>query len=473
MTENDINISLEEFARKYLSPPLEERTEVSKRYNELIGYLPGNEIFQSGSYRRETSVTPVHDLDVIWVLPRTMQEKFIKAYSGNIYGNHFAFNPSEPLTALVKILSPKYSGVARVELQTHSVKIAFNNEKETKFSIDVVPAVPTGELNEFGKDIYFVPEIQKMGFHRRNDTYKSDTTHMSWIKSDPNGYIEESLKLNSNPSYRKAVKFVKIWRRICNASLLNFELKSFHVEMIMSEVFKINSKISTYDALYWFFSRLADWLEKPVIYDKANASQLIDSYLEDDIGHRMRKRIEISSKEALGKLVALKTCTNYESFLLSVRDMFVPTPPWMWPVSGPENISILCSMVPMEKKKNVSKGTAKGYNVSDYLLKNANSPKPIISGEAIYPDNYLHFRTGFTGLEYDTIKWLVVNTGREALEKGRIGAWRGDEFHDNSEGEQYRREHTEYPGNHWVSCYLLKEGTCIACGKFDVKIIDR
>jgi len=54
-------------------------------------------------------------------------------------------------------------------LQSHSIGIFFGEEED--FSIDVVPAFPSDEKNEFGEDIFYVPEIAHRSIHRRRDLY--------------------------------------------------------------------------------------------------------------------------------------------------------------------------------------------------------------------------------------------------------------------------------------------------------------
>ncbi len=65
---------------------------------------------------------------------------------------------------------------------------------------------------------------------------------------------------------------------------------------------------------------------------------------------------------------------------------------------------------------------------------------------------------------YETF-WQVVNTGQEAAEKGQL---RGG----FDTGQNIHWESTEYKGRHWIECFIVKEGLCVArSGKFYVKII--
>lgn len=60
--------------------------------------------------------------------------------------------------------------------------------------------------------------------------------------------------------------------------------------------------------------------------------------------------------------------------------------------------------------------------------------------------------------------WQVVNTGEAARLADDL---RGKIF----EGERIRWEHTKYLGKHWIECFIVQDGICIArSGKFFVNI---
>jgi len=64
-----------------------------------------------------------------------------------------------------------------------------------------------------------------------------------------------------------------------------------------------------------------------------------------------------------------------------------------------------------------------------------------------------------------TIKWQVVNTGKEAQDRGQL---RGD-FYDGT--GKTRWEDTRYAGTHWVEAFIIKDGTCVArSGRILVRI---
>ncbi|MDM4018167.1 nucleotidyltransferase [Roseiconus lacunae] len=63
--------------------------------------------------------------------------------------------------------------------------------------------------------------------------------------------------------------------------------------------------------------------------------------------------------------------------------------------------------------------------------------------------------------------WQVVNTGDEAQRADQL---RGD-FYDSNKAGRSRTERTEYSGMHWVECFVVKNGVCVArSGEFIVNI---
>ena len=66
-----------------------------------------------------------------------------------------------------------------------------------------------------------------------------------------------------------------------------------------------------------------------------------------------------------------------------------------------------------------------------------------------------------------SVHWQVVNTGDEAY---RAGSLRGDFYESNKTGRT-RTESTLYTGMHWVECFVVKNGVCVArSGEFVVNI---
>jgi hypothetical protein len=67
------------------------------------------------------------------------------------------------------------------------------------------------------------------------------------------------------------------------------------------------------------------------------------------------------------------------------------------------------------------------------------------------------------------VYWQVVNTGKEARD---VNCLRGG-FYDGEikKGGRHRKESTLYTGSHWIECFIVKNGKCVArSGEFVVNI---
>ncbi len=297
------NSQFQNYAQKNLSPTGDERKFISKEWERVKSFLKG-ENFQSGSYARFTSITPVNDLDGIWVLPENLM---VKVFNEKVVKKSTTIDPEKDLQIhniiedLAKELEKKYKeeGVkVKVEPQSHSVGIYFSDKDD--FSIDIVPAIPTREDNEFGDVFFLVPEVLLKSHKARQKRYKSIkegtiTEKIKWIKSDPKGYKENAKRLNDkNSDFRKAVKFTKRWKFNCKNQNDNFPLKSFHIEAIITSYFEENSNITCFEAVESFFRKLPTFLEKPNFPDRADEQQFTDEYINEL--SEMEKRLVLENK---------------------------------------------------------------------------------------------------------------------------------------------------------------------------------
>lgn len=310
-----------------------------------------------------------------------------------------------------------------------------------------------------------------MGRRKRQKFYESGSP-VKWIETDPNGYIEESIRLNVNPYYRKAVKFVKVWRKSCNSSLTNFDIQSFHCELMMASLFKQDSNLTMYKALLLYFSRLESWLRSPMIKDRANPAQLVDDYLSSDVGGNQRTIIAQRAREMLGYLSSLRGVESEDDAISALRIVLIAKDPWGTDNLQLPEVKITCSATPQRsaQRRNVGSGMRKGYNVSDYLLRYFNRTRGAVSGEELPPNYDLVFRPDFDLKQEDEVLWLIVNNGINPLVKARIGGWRGAEFEESDVGKDSKKESTLYVGDHWIDVFIVREGRCLATGRYYIII---
>ncbi len=103
-------------------------------------------------------------------------------------------------------------------------------------------------------------------------------------------------------------------------------------------------------------------------------------------------------------------------------------------------------------------------------IKNGIAWDGFVSGQRIPKYRKLIFRADTDVAVPFDVYWQVVNTGEEA---SRAACLRGEIEKASSAGKGglVRNERTLYTGDHWVECFIIKSGECVArSGKFYVNI---
>ncbi|SYZ71958.1 hypothetical protein TRIP_C20073 [Candidatus Zixiibacteriota bacterium] len=479
MTVSDINTLVESYIREHLSPTDIEQAEISRRYNQLQDFLAGH-TFQSGSYARRTSSTPVNDLDVIYQLPDEVIKTLRLAEA--------AIDPAKLdikriIESLAQELHDFYGTSATIKPQPHSVGIYFGSEDD--FSIDVVPAVPADN------SMFWVPETAHLSIHNRRQIYEqliksAQPPSLNWIKSDPKGYIQEATTVDdqSGGKLRKTVKLVKRWRWYCKQQDDRFLLKSFHAEIAVTGYFKTHPGSTCLEAARSFFVRLPELLERPHFPDRADESKFIDQYLEK---LTLQEKVLILSKQqrAQDALTAVATADTPQTVADALRiflrgesktGIIQPFQRVLDKVTRSFQQVFVKGIRPVQAREaNEQFLTDFGIitNLQYSVRINAN-----VTQDGFRPFKLLGSRfplKKYKSLEFIVeycsvpepyeIKWKVKNTGAEAR---RIGQLRGEIYDDD--GYRRRKESTKYWGNHYVECYVIKNGVCVAADHIDVDI---
>ena len=91
-----------------------------------------------------------------------------------------------------------------------------------------------------------------------------------------------------------------------------------------------------------------------------------------------------------------------------------------------------------------------------------------LTGRPVPKNLKLKFKIITNTPEPYTVKWQVVNTGKEAFDAGDL---RGDFLESAITNPNNHWETTSYIGTHWVEAFLLKDGICVAkSGKKIVRV---
>jgi hypothetical protein len=437
MKKQDLNNLLRDYAKNNLSPTKEEQDLASNLYGAFKSAI-GQNCFLAGSYARFTAIRPLHDLDIIVV-------------AGKFDPNNL--NPQAILSGLQRTIQSNFQNPTKYQmkilLQTHSITISFMENGTEKIAVDIVPALISGEKNEYRDDVYFVPEILNTGRRNRQALYESFTKIKKtesewWIKSDPKGYIKAAFDLDSqNSDFRKVAKFVKRWKHNCKEENEDFGLKSFHIEQVIFGIFKQNPRFDITDAIFKFFCDLPEIISRPQIQDRADQGKFIDEYLRDLT--KLQKENIIEARDSF--LIRLE----YLSENPSVADLLAPgyhrrassTEAYLFDYNIPTFIE---------------KGSA--FKIRGRVLPTSGGFREIILDAIglIERERKIEFRITGNAPAADIFKWKVKNDNKSKEPRGEI----------TDHSTRNDPESSRYKGAHYVECYAIKSGVCIARARQNV-----
>lgn len=445
MEKNKFNSKFREYA-KSLSPQSHEQKLIGKIYQSFNNLLGVNNCIQIGSYPRFTAVTPVNDLDILYFIGN-WDEK-----------NH---DPKTAFENLQVLLDDNYINPTDYEikilLQTHSVTILYLDREEEVFSIDIVPAYIFSK-NEFNEDTYKVPEIvRRKHYKNRTRQYQKlsqEHGEMGWITSDPRGYIKIASEIDKSTDgeFRKTIKIIKAWGNNLAKENENLKLKSFHLEQVITNFFRKNQSLEIFDAIFNFFVELPGMIKNPSqITERANSDKFIDDYLAD-FSKDQKEKIEFARDGFLIKLENFKEADSIDALLEIVFFQRKTAEEFLFD-------SKIKTFINGELKFRID-GFVKllaGFSAG-WITQTPQFQKGLTGGNN---QRQIIFSTRENNTSADEYRWKVRNSDACSQPRGEITL---NQTRNNPEV-------TKYVGDHYVECFAISSGVCIARSKVSVKII--
>lgn len=407
---------------------------ISSVQNNLRSYLRNHEkykeihidTFLSGSYAKHTSIRPVtsdnkRDVDII----------VVTSYDTTS-------DSKEVLIELRDVLLEK-SIYKTATLQSHSIGIEME-----KISVDVVPVV----VCEDDDQLYYV----------------GNSATGNWTITDPKGHKSWSTEVNfnNNSKYKPLVKIFKWWRRVNCPSDVKYP-KGITLEKIIADNLG-DSSLSTEDFLI------------------STMQNIISNYKEDFVDKGLNPVIDDPSDKIEDNDLLFKyEISDFSSFIFKLIEHEA-----LLNSKGTEN-SVWREILGSEFPKNLNASNTYAIACSNKCLTAPHRKHPIwpiqrggaafISAKVVKPDGTaieyqsngnalekgcsLHFRA-LTGVKPPyTVMWQIVNTGDEAINANCL---RGN-FESSDEGTNVKCESTSYTGSHFVQCFIIKRGICVAKSK--------
>lgn len=410
--QEEMETSVKEIAKK-----------LNKQYYDLDGDSESH-MYIVGSVGRNTAIKNASDLDLVFDLP---QETFKK------YDDYESNGQSKLLQDVKAVLEERYPNT-KLKGDGQVVVIEFN-----AYTVELVP-----------------------GFMQADERFKCPNTHDggSWYFSDPISEQKECEKSNKN-SKGTFYDFCHIIR--CMRNNMGFSMGGLLIDTLIYNHFKDNDYYgdSDYDDYLDIFISVLEYLKKQ---DKDQQYWLAvgskQQVINTDHGAWIAKvkkaykdidaagSDEQKQKEVLNSLLGKdfpkpESSRKRDNTFSSSREQFIEN---MVPVDIVYSLRIECKVTQdgwrptllreLLRKKQLLKHNKK----LDFFIENTNCPKP-----------------------YE-ICWKVRNVGEEAIRRNCI---RGEIKKTNN---IHQIEHTCFYGPHYVECYLIKNGICVARDKIDVPI---
>lgn len=368
-----------------------------------------------GSMGRNTSIKGESDIDVIYELPDEVFERF-DDYESN--------GQSQLLNEIRDVLKEKCPSTD-IKGDGQVVVISF-----TKYKIELVP-----------------------GFKQDNNSYKYPDTHDSgsWKITKPILEIEEANNMINNTStYRDICQMIREWKAnngvtICGL-LIDTLIKDF---LDNNPEYKWKSKSDYYELLKSVFKYLSDQDENRKQWNAMGSNQIIENKNFNFIkkGKKAYNKLSNSTDESstLRELFGSRFPISEQSaneYGYSNDEQFIEE---IFPVYIMYSLKIDCEIT----QNGFRTGLLSEFIKKKFMIKQNRKLKFMIVENNI-PKPY-------------DIYWKVRNVGYEAIRRNCI---RGQ----IKKGIDYLNESTNFYGPHYVECYIIKDGICVARDKISVSI---
>ena len=410
----------EEISGRYLS--------ITRRLNKDYWNAPEQEYLhclQVGSYGRKTAIDGISDLDMAFELPWSVHDCFIQR-QGNIQSQLLG-----EVRDCLKILYPSTT----IKADGQVVVVQFKN-----YRVEVLPAF-------IGKD----------GSYKFPDSNDGGSWKWCWPRDEIAAI--QTVHYRSNRNLKHICKMVRSWKNHQGAPMSGMLIDTLCYNFFMDTTKYDDKGYASYPELVReVFDYIANrpeqdyWLapgSKDRVYPNGNfrpkarkAANKCQEALDSE---------KDSSKEKLWKAVfgrPFPRTASAQKSAYSGRVATTTTEEFIedeYPVDIQYDVRIECDM---------------SYNGNDVQrLKWLERIFPISIGKR------LRFHVAYCSVPapYD-LMWKVRNVGEVAERRGIRGQLLEDE------GKQERVEKTDFPGPHFVECYVIKDGVCVARDRFDTPI---
>lgn len=499
---NQINKFLENLA-ELLDISQTHYDQAEARYHAICKWLARDEsvvvdfnptMYPQGSFRLGTVIKPFtdeeqYDIDLVCELnltkDRITQKQLKELIGGEIISYAEANNMNSPPENCKRCWKLLYAEGAR-------------------FHMDVLPAIPDGD--DFGM------VLEQKGFTNQWSKQAiaiTDKTHCNyehldreWPASNPRGYAEwfksrmetktlrEALKahIEDVPIYKtrtplqRAIQLLKRHRDFMFAEDQDDKPISIIITTLAAHVYNEEEDIleTLTNIVRGMPSHIEmrngiSWVANPVnplenFADKWEANSKLEKNFRNwlqQVKVDLNEALTARNVKAFGE--SLKSRWGERAVNKALREFSETTEYKSWTsVDKPSQLSKEFDVLHKQSPQwpVIRQGTV---NISVQASRNGFRPKQIQDGNSLPKHYSLRFEAKTSIQRPYKVYWQVVNTGDEARV---VNCLRGEFYNSIIEkGKRIRKESTLYTGMHWVECFIVKDGICVArSGEFVVNI---
>lgn len=399
------------------------RDEITKVLNQEFRDLDSSKDNQLmvGSYGRFTAIRGISDLDMLYVLPSSLWNKY-KGEDG----------PSNVLSRTRTAIQARYP-TSSVKVDSPVVVVTFQN---------------------------FMFEVQPV-FEQEDGSFKyPHTKSKSWKVTKPREEIAETRDYDSitNRNFRKLCKMARAWKNKHGVVMGGLLMDTLAYNFLQKNTDHHSATTATYDFMvrdfFKFLSEEADHDHYQALGSKQDVKvkkrfqgkaktayglclEAIDAEGQAGVNAKWKKVFgkPVPAAESTVKAASAYTFDNTEEF---IEDKF--------PVDVRYTLTIDCTV------------TQNGFR-PDTL-------RSMLARQVwLRPQKQLDFTVAECDVPQPYIlKWKVLNRGDEAEKRNEI---RGQIINEDS---RTHRESTKFRGKHYVECYAIKNGVVVARDRIEVPI---
>lgn len=401
------------------------RDEITKSLNK---YFRGTDSVSAnrlmvGSWGRHTAINGVSDLDMIYILPASMKEDL-----------HKEGGTSKALHQTKDAIAAHYSQTD-IRVDRLVVVVQFRNYK-----FEVQPCFERSD-----------------GSFEYPDTY-SDT----WKRTDPRAEIEAISNLNENTGgkARNLCRLARAWKRKHNVDMGGLLIDTL-VWRFLTSTSNTNALTTHYDRLVLDFFRFLAELPKQQTWNALGSNQKVKvkknfqakarkafNLCEEAIAGEGTASMPAKWRKVFGRFIPTTFATNSieETEPYNDTEEFIED---LYPINLQYHLRIDCTV------------TQDGWRPT--LLSTL-----LLQKSWLLPSKKLRFHITSTDTPQPyEVRWKVLNQGDEAERRNMI---RGQIVESNTANPSEHTENTQFRGNHYVECYLIRNGEVVARAGIEVPI---